>query len=78
MKKIMSIAAVAAMMVLASACGNNASKKAEKECEKAQCEACQQKSAGDEIKEAAQDAAKNVAIEAINEGASKASEAIKK
>ncbi|MBQ9547716.1 MAG: hypothetical protein IJV01_00970 [Bacteroidales bacterium] len=77
MKKIMSIAAVAAMMVLACACGNNASKKAAKEGEKAQCEACQ-KSAGDEVKEAAQEAAKNVAIEAINEGASKASEAIKK
>ncbi|MBO4340227.1 MAG: hypothetical protein J5835_02200 [Bacteroidales bacterium] len=83
MKKVFMFAAVAAMMALAVACGNNNSKKAEKcaECEATE-ECCQEKGALEEAAENAADAVKEAAtekaVEAINAAGDKAVEAIKK
>lgn len=93
MKKVYVILAVAAMTLCAASCGNNKKAAKEGECcgskECTECAAAETKTATDEVKEAAvqaanevkdaaTEAAKDAAVNAINDAAAAAKDAIKK
>lgn len=77
MKKVYALIAVASLMVCAAACGNN-NKKAEEPAEtKTEAPAAKEKNAADELKEAATNAAVDVAKTGINAAAEAAKDATK-
>ena len=78
MKKIYTLLAIAALMVCAASCGNNAKKAEEEPAAAPQAEAAApEKSAADQIKEAATNAAVDVATTGINAAAQAAKDATK-